>query len=188
MEEKIQILIKRFPRFLEISKRLNESKIPFFIGGSGCLFLLGNERLPDDLDIFLPDEFHEKANVLFGIESFEYRSDREQVQNSNPFGEHAYQFTSHLTISVERRDYRLSITSDQMKQSLSVEVDLTHFRLLPPEDVLLIKALLQRGENEGKHDIEDLSRFIRLYPALDRIYLLNRICALGAEDRVSGIF
>jgi predicted nucleotidyltransferase len=188
MEEKIVVLIKRFPRFLEVCKRLNESDIPFFIGGSGCLFLLGNERLPDDLDLFLPDEFHEKANALFGIESFEYQSDRERVRNSNPFGEHAYQFTSHLVISVENRDYRLSISSDQTKQASLVEVQGVHFNLLPPEDVLLIKALLQRGEQEGKHDIEDMNRFIRLYPALDRTYLMNRVRTLGAEDRVAGLF
>lgn len=188
MQEKIAVLLKRFPRFLEVCKRLNESDIPFFLGGSGCLFLLGNERLPDDLDLFLPDEYHEKANALFGIESFEYQSDREQVRNSNPFGEHAYQFTSHLVISVENRDYRLRISPDQMKQALPLEAQGVHFNLLPPEDVLLIKALLQRGEREGKRDIEDIGRFIRLYPTLDRVYLMNRVHVLGAEDRVAGLF
>lgn len=49
--------------------------------------------------------------------------------------------------------------------------------VLPPEDVLLHKALLARGEAQGKHDIADAQGIVRRQP-LDLAYLRQRAAAM----------
>lgn len=60
--------------------------------------------------------------------------------------------------------------------------------LYPPEDVLLIKALLQRGPEVGKHDLADIRSFLKIYPTIRNDYLQARITEIGAEKRVGKTF
>ncbi len=186
--ERLQLFFERFPLLEKTLGVLNDAKIPFAIGGSGCLFLLGNERLPDDVDIYLPRDCHDEADGLFGITSFQYKSSQEDVRNSNVDGDHSMQLTSGLTLTIEGKRYDLELTSDVLAMRLEADYANQRVFLYPPEDVLLIKALLQRGEDVGKHDIADIQNFMKVYPGLRREYLEKRIGMIGAEERVGDIF
>ncbi len=186
--DRLNIFFDHFPLLYSTIEKLNAAKIPYAIGGSGCLFLLGNERQPDDVDIYLRNEDHNAVDQLFGITSFTYESPLEHVRNSNVSGDHSIQLTSHLTISAGGKSYDLSLTQDVLDARLQSTHDGLEVSLYPPEDVLLIKALLQRGADVGKHDIEDINAFHVRYPQLRMDYLRQRIQALGAEGRVGGIF
>ncbi|MEK9131083.1 MAG: hypothetical protein AAB429_03130 [Patescibacteria group bacterium] len=186
--DRLNIFFDRFPQLRSTLEKLNAAKIPYAIGGSGCLFLLGNERLPDDVDIYLRNEDHDAVDQLFDIVSFIYESPLEHVRNSNVNGDHSIQLTSHLTISAEGKSYDLSLTPDVLEARLQSAHDSLEVFLYPPEDVLLIKALLQRGADVGKHDIEDIEAFRQRYPQLRLDYLQQRIQSLGAQDRVQKIF
>ncbi len=180
--DKLPEFKNRFPLLEGVIARLNEHNIDWLIGGSGCLFLLGNDRLPDDVDIYLRADQHDLADEIFGIESFVYTSPQENVRNSNPEGSHSMQLTSGLKITADGVTYDLGLTEAVFSQSMRFE----NLKLLPPEDVLLIKALLQRGEDVGKHDIEDIRKFKSIYN-LDTEYLRSRITYLGADARVDGV-
>lgn len=54
----------------------------------------------------------------------------------------------------------------------------------PPEDTILLKAILARGADQGKHDIEDIAA-IRDGCYLDQDYLMRRIAETGTAPRVS---
>jgi hypothetical protein len=75
-----------------------------------------------------------------------------------------------------------------LSKRLEVEYNNQKAFLYPPEDVLLIKALLQRGEDVGKHDIADIQTFLKVYSGLRLDYLSNRIERLAAKERVGSIF
>lgn len=186
--ERIQTFFKKFPALFGTIKKLNDANIPFLIGGSGCLFLLGNERSPDDVDIYLPDDLHDKADGIFETKSFTYKSPSENVRNSNPNGDHSMQLTSRLRLNILDKTYDLSLNTQMFNHALPVQFDNLHFQLLPPEDVLLIKALLQRGNDVGKHDIEDIKNFLAIVPDIRRDYLNERIHSLDATERVGTIF
>lgn len=188
LPERLERMVQKFPSFLPTMTRLNEASIPFAIGGSGCLYLLGNEREPNDVDIFVPDDKHDEADALFGISSFTHQSDIDRARNSNPFQDHAMQLTSHLLFIVGGREYPLRLTPAMLKQRPHTEFQGQMIYLLPPEDALLDKALLQRGEDVGKHDIADVKQFLKRYPELNRPYLQSRIDELGAKERVGNIF
>lgn len=184
----IKVLFNRFPLLEKVITMLNTAKIPYAVGGSGCLFLLGNKRLPDDVDIYLPNDKHDAADRLFGITSFVYRSTQETVRNSNPYGSHAFQLTSNLVIKAVGKEYDLSLSREVITHSLKTHYKKQKIFLYPPEDVLLIKALLQRGPEVGKQDIADIHAFLKIYPQIRMSYLKKRIKALGAEKRVKKIF
>ena len=183
---RFQDFLKKFPLLLPTIAKLNEARIDWLIGGSACLFLLGNTRMPDDVDIFVPDHQHDKADEVFGITSFFYNSNTEHVRNSNPYGSHALQLTSSLQLNLDMQ-YHVSVTEAVLQKKIAVQHEDTVLYLLPPEDVLLIKALLQRGPEVGKHDAEDIKNFMKIY-TIDRAYLTQRIQELGAAQRVGSIF
>ena len=184
---RVEQFFHRFPLLAQTAKTLQEAGIPWFIGGSGCLFLLGNERLPDDVDIFLRDEDHDRVDALFAVVSAPYTSPLERVRNSRPWNEHSIQLTSHLDIMADGKTYPVRVTDAVVSHATEWTHDGVAFRLLPPEDVLLIKGLLQRGPDVGKHDVEDIRAFKAVYPTIDQPYLRSRIVALHAEDRLISI-
>lgn len=184
-DQKVAELIQKFPLFLPTVTKLNKASLTWMLGGSGCLFILGNERTPDDADLFIPDEQHDEADKLFNIKSFTYTSPAGPVRNSNPEGDHSIQFTSHLEFNFDKH-YEFSITELVNQHKIKFEYQGVELFLLPPEDVLLIKALLQRGPQEGKQDVEDIRNFEKIYH-LDQQYLKSRIAELGAEARVNHI-
>ncbi len=186
-EEAIQQFITKFPRLLSTITILNENNIQYLIGGSGSLFLLGNKRIPDDVDIYIQDKDHDKVDELFGITSFQYKSETEDVRNSNPENDHSIQITSHLNITIKGITYNLQITDEVLNNKIKVTYQDIEFFLLPTEDVLLIKAILQRGKDVGKNDLEDIRNFMKIY-TIDKIYLDSRISALKAQDRIGNIF
>jgi len=186
--EQITKLFERFPLLKQTVHTLNEAKIPFAIGGSGCLFVLGNKRLPEDVDIYLPNDRHDEADHLFGCTSYQYQSPQENVRNSNPEGNHSIQLTSGIILTIKGKRYDLSLTEDVLSKRLEANFEEEKVFFYPPEDVLLIKALSQRGTDVGKHDIEDIQNFMKIYPELRMDYLTSRIHAIGAEERVGDIF
>ena len=187
-EKRLEGFFSRFPLLAPTLNALNQAGIPFAVGGSGCLYLLGNERQPDDVDIYLPDEKHDLADQLFHTQSYTYESATENVRNSNPEGDHSIQLTSRLRLNIQGMEYDLRLTEDVLSHRFSAEYKETAISLLPPEDVLLIKALLQRGKDVGKHDTEDINRFLEVYPSINREYLKQRIASLNAEARIGSIF
>lgn len=179
----LDIFWKIFPDLKKTTETLTNHNIDWCIGGSGALFLLGNDRLPDDVDIYVRNEQHDLVDTLFGITSFQYTSPLENVRNSNPQGDHDLQITSHLDITAEGKTYHWRLDNQLLTQSKLIG----DLRLLPPEDVLLIKALLQRGEELGKHDIEDIKNFEESF-TIDKTYLYERVKTIGAEERVCKVW
>lgn len=174
---------QKFPDLDATLHTLTTNNITWAIGGSGALYLLGNERIPDDVDIYVADEHHDLVDALFGCTSFYYTSPLEHVRNSNPGGDHDLQITSDLQITANGITYHWKLDEEVLGQSIIVGT----MRLIPVEDVLLIKALLQRGQDLGKHDIEDIRAFEQVY-TLDKAYLQRRIATLGAQERVRSVW
>lgn len=59
--------------------------------------------------------------------------------------------------------------------------------IMSPEDVIVIKAIQQRGAAEGKHDLQDIRGMwaAAQSPALDYDYLRRRAATAGASARIS---
>lgn len=186
--QRLEQFFARFPRLEYVLDTLAQLNVPYAIGGSGCLYVLGNERLPDDVDIYIRSSDHDRVDHAFGIESFPYRSALEEVRNSNPERNHDLQLTSGLRITAEGKEYDLELTERIVSMRLYAEYHGRTVYFYPPENVLLIKALLQRGADVGKRDVEDIQNFLVRCPDIRWDYLQECVDALGAHDRVGSIF
>lgn len=120
-DNRLEAFFNRFPLLKKTLETLNRADIPYAIGGSGCLFLLGNERLPDDVDIYLTNDKHDEADKLFGITSFPYHSEQEDVRNSNVDGDHSIQLTSNLILKIQGKQYDLALIPDVLAMRLVME-------------------------------------------------------------------
>lgn len=187
-EKNIATFLSKFETLDEALDILNENNITYMIGGSGCLFVLGNERIPDDVDIMLLDSEHDIVDKLFSIESYNYTSSLESVRNSNPGGNHDIQMTSHLKFTIEGKEYNMSVVPEMVNQRFSITHHGRTYWFMAPSDVVLVKALLQRGSDVGKKDLEDAITFIEHYKEFDFDYFNQRIESLGAVDRVKKLF
>lgn len=185
--DRIKNFVGQFHLLIPTIEKLNKAKITWMIGGSGCLYLLGNERRPDDVDIFLLDSEHDRADALFGITSYIHTSAAGPVRNSNPQGDHSLQFTSHLDFDIDGKHYEFRITDQIIQNRIHFTYEGNHMWLLPPEDVLLIKGVLQRGPEVGKYDFEDTANFRKIHD-IDLGYLQSRIRELKAQDRIGNFF
>jgi hypothetical protein len=181
---KLNRLFEKFPSLFSIVEQLNSLKLQWMIAGSGCLFLLGNDREPGDVDIYLTSSDHNIVDQAFGVKSFIYTSPNENVRNSNPSNNHDIQFTSNLVLMGGNQSFNLSVQQDILDHKLTAEYKSQSVFVLPPEEAILIKAILQRGPDQGKHDIEDIELFIKTNYQLDLNYLNRRIITLNAKERI----
>lgn len=69
----------------------------------------------------------------------------------------------------------------QWKDLFGVEVP-----IMSVEDNVVLKAILQRGEDKGKHNIEDIQDMIK-GERLDLDYLMNRIQLCHAMERAKPV-
>ena len=88
-----------------------------------------------------------------------------------------------LTIETARGICRFYMDDEMIerirwKQLLDVKVP-----VIPVEDNIVLKAILQRGENEGKRDIEDIKAMLSSVK-VDIAYLERRILKYGAVQLV----
>ncbi len=182
-ETRLEQLEVDFPNFLPVVARLNQRDIPWALVGSGCLFVFGNERHPKDIDFFVRDEDHDSVDTLFGITSEQYRSDIEDVRNSHPLHDDAMQITSGLRLMIDGKKYQMSFTPAQPRHRHCFEYKGEKIWTAAPEDVLISKALLKRGDAERKHDVQDIRDFLAVYQNPDLAYAKERIRELDGEKR-----
>ncbi len=184
IEKRLENLFQSFPQFFSVVKLLNVNNIQWAIGGSACLYVFGNERFPDDLDIFLADSDHDKADKIFDIKSFTYSSAKEVVRNSNPHKDHSLQLTSSLLIINSEQTINFSLTSEILNFKKEGHYGGEKVYFLPPEEPLIIKSFLNRGSDVGKHDAEDIKNFLKIYEAVDYDYIEKRLTSLNILNKL----
>lgn len=180
-ETRLDELINEFPFLLHTAQKLNEHRLDWMIAGSTCLYVYGNARQPKDVDFYLRSAEHDTADIVFGIKSFSYTSSKERVRNSNPGGDHAMQLTSDLYINRDGNEYFMEPTALVFDHRTVITCRSERFYFAPVEEVLLIKALLGRGLDAGKNDIEDIKSFLYIHPDVDGGYLRERQVELGIK-------
>lgn len=181
LASRLEELAKFFPLLIPTARKLNAHSLAWLIAGSGCLYVYGNERQPQDLDFYLTAASHDRADQIFTIPSYPYSSPVEKVRNSNPHGDHSLQFTSQLQITNQGKIYDLAPTELVLAHRGQIEYDQEIIYFAPVEEVLLVKVLLGRGPEAGKHDLEDVRNFLKIGPQIDESYLAARQAELGLD-------
>jgi hypothetical protein len=148
----------------EVKSKLIETGICWIIFAGAAAHCYGNRRKVTDIDILVEAEDLEKAkNVLESVEGFDIVADLKIKTNQG--------------ICLFFMDKEM-VERTKWKKLFGMSVP-----VIPVEDNIVFKAILQRGGDKGKHDIEDIQRMVA-NEKIDSEYLKKRIEKCHAQKRV----
>jgi len=148
----------------KVRDRFENAGIRWAVFAGAAAHCYGSKRRVSDIDILVRGEDLERARaVLRDVEGVDVVADLKM----NVCGETCLFF---MDDEMEERIQR--------RRLLGVEIP-----VVPVEDNIIFKAILQRTKSEGKHDIEDIHCMIR-NEKVDAKYLKKRIRKYHAEKRV----
>jgi len=183
MEQRADQLASWFNQFPHVCRTLNANHLHWAIGGSASLFLLGG-RIPNDLDIFVFDQEHDRLDELLGLNSYFKQSGPNRARHSLLLGEGKIQFTSQYRLPIADGFLPIPLTADLLENGPSIPWRYGRVDLVPPEIIIILKSILMRGEQQGKQDGVDITAFAQQHP-VDNVYLSRLASELGVTKQLA---
>lgn len=155
----------------EVARRLDQAGVAWAVFAGAAATVYGSPRPLTDVDILIPAAEGDRAAALFPEAPAQQREDGSVWEIGLPgFDLLAGLLTVDLDAPMVARLTRHEIAG------VTVPV-------IPPEDNILLKALWDRGPQEGKHDWEDVVAMMTHLPTLDWKYLRWRATACIPQPR-----
>ena len=159
----------------EVARRLDDAKITWAVFAGAAAAAYGATRPLTDVDILIPSTEGDRGADLFPEAQVDHREDGSVWVIQLPgFDILAGLTTMDLDVQMATRLQRHEIAG------ITVPV-------IPPEDNVLLKAIMGRGPEVGKHDWEDVEAMMVHVPVLDWKYLRWRADACGPQQRIEHV-
>ncbi len=186
VEENIRKLFKKNSSLKEVLAVLSENKIKYGIFAGAHVYLLTSNRESTDVDILVADEdFKKLVGFLKGHikkrEEKDVRGDFFYLDDGDEL-----EFVSRLDFTDKGELYPIRLTPLAWENTHKFFVNGVEVVLLNPVDTVLEKAILPRGKEVGKHDLEDIAALVGVVD-IDKKYLKKRVIEMRAEKRVMNI-
>jgi|SRR5579859_893780 len=168
----------------QVAERLDASGLPWCVMAGAAATCYGVTRPITDIDLFLQSEETDRILALFP-------EGQQKLKHSSP-QEHALDFGlleiwwGTLALKGGERFYPVAF-DDALRSRITRRPLLgVSAPIMAAEDVLVLKAIMQRGPERGKHDLEDIQAIIQTQgQRLDRAYTKARALACEALERVA---
>jgi hypothetical protein len=148
----------------EVKSKLMGTGICWIIFAGAAAHCYGSRRKVTDIDILVGVEDLKKAkNVLKNVEGFDIVAD--------------------LKINTNQGICFFFLDKEMVERAKWKKLFGISVPVIPIEDNIVFKAILQRGENEDKHDTEDIQH-MAANEKIDLEYLKRRIKKCRAQKRV----
>lgn len=158
-----------FPEFISIAEKLNVNIIPWAIFAGSEVWLLTNSRKPTDLDILLSSDGLMRASEIFNQR---IQTKGNDIMSADYILIENIELVSNISIHKDGATKYFELKDDLLKNV--VEIDFKpKLKLLPVEETIIIKKLLSRGSDQGKHDLDDIRELISRVD-IDEDYLIRR--------------
>jgi hypothetical protein len=171
-------LLNNNPQLQEVLMTLYTHHITYGLYAGCYVSLMTSNRDLVDLDILVADDDMKKIIELFPQATYIDKGYARflSIDSSPPI-----EFMSHANVSSQGHIYLFRLTELAHTHSHTEGINGTHITLLNPADTILLKSMLQRGESEGKHDIEDIMALLQ-HTTIDKAYLQERMKESKADD------
>ena len=140
--------------------RLERASIPWVVFAGAAAHCYGNTREITDIDVLVKLEDLEKAKAIL-----------------TSIGSEAFDVVAFPDFFLDEE----MVKRTKQRKLLGVTVP-----VIPVEDNIILKARLERGKDQGKHDVEDIQVMIKNEP-IDLEYLKKRIQRWKAEKRAKAL-
>lgn len=169
----------RLPELVPILIKLNENRIKYGLFAGAYVSLATSNRIPTDVDLLIADDEREKILQLFSVNPVE----REHGVFIYPSGKESIELSLSLSPKSGSKTYSFRLTPLAWKRTILKKTGVVDVRFCDPADTILLKAILQRGKEEGKHDLRDIKDLLKVVD-IDKEYLRKRMLECNADERV----
>jgi hypothetical protein len=156
----------------EIARRLDQAGITWAVFAGAAAAAYGATRPLTDVDILVPAAEGERLAALFP----EAQVDRREDGSARGIQLPGFDILAGLTI--------MDLDAHMAARLQRHEIADVTVPVIPPEDNILLKAIMGRGPEVGKHDWDDVRAMVAHLPSLDWEYLRWRADACGPRHRV----
>ncbi len=150
--------------------------------------LVGGHRVSDDVDFWVPNKHVQAVCDSFPDKVFR-GTDRTIITVDDPYGK--LELMGDMVIHTQdeygdRGAFPFHMSRAAQRRTITGSIDGWDVRYADPVDTILLKAILQRGHDQGKHDIRDISA-IAAHAPIDQRYLRLRIRETQSMERVGSL-
>jgi hypothetical protein len=156
----------------EIARRLDQAGITWAVFAGAAAAAYGATRPLTDVDILVPAAEGDRLAALFP----EAQVDRREDGSARGIQLPGFDILAGLTA--------MDLDTHMAARLQYHEVAGVTVPVIPPEDNILLKAIMGRGPEVGKHDWDDVQAMLAHFPSIDWEYLRWRADACGPRQRV----
>ena len=167
----INSLIQKVSPLRYVLDRLEKTGIRYGLYAGSHVAILTNNRPPTDIDFIVHDD---DLNVLKATFPFAKTRDLGHGVFLYVGDDDVIEFMGAADIFKEGTLYPFRLTELAAQRVTTYSGALSRIKVVDPVDTLLLKALLRRGKNQGKHDFEDIEAILA-HVQLDKTYLQTRL-------------
>jgi len=164
----------------KIINQLNVSEIRYGVYAGAYVSIITSNRQAKDVDFLVADEDFAKAKSIF-VDSTE----KQMAETSflYPYGNKKIELMTMARYNFRDSHYSFRLTDLAWQHTSVLESEGIRVRLCNPVETILLKAMLQRGVKENKHDLEDIEDLLKVVK-VERRYLKERLLEVNADERL----
>lgn len=178
MAQNIDSMIRRVQPLRCVLQRLGRARIRYGLYGGSHVSIITSNRVPADVDLLVCDEDMSALRDTFPFAKTEdlghglalYLGEGDVIE-----------FMCHADILTNGARYPFRLTRLARQRLTTYATQLAEISVVDPVDTLILKALLRRGHDEGKHDAEDMAALVARCE-LDEPYLNARLDETHARE------
>lgn len=178
--ENFNKIVVKLPQLTSILSKINSTDIKYGLYAGSHVAILTSNRVPTDVDFLVADDDFVKLKNLFPFAQTKDYGDAKFLY----IGKHdEIEFMSFADVNIGDSHYNFRLSDLCWKNSGVVEGDDFKVSVLSEIDTILLKAMLQRGKDLGKHDLEDIETILQ-QQNINKEYLNKRLLEVNQDQRL----
>lgn len=178
--ENYRFLLEAVPGLMSVVEILNKNHIKYGIYSGSYAYIVSANRVPTDVDVLVADEDIPKVRKLFSASRY---IDEKYCLYLYPYEDKRIEIISRSVVKIGDAMYRFKLTELAWQHTREIAEENFRVRLCNPVDTILLKAVLQRGANQGKFDFSDIEAILAKED-IDIGYLAERVREVGMDHRL----
>ena len=168
------------PLSKDLIEKLDSARIHYGLYAGAYVAAIALNRVPTDIDFLVADEDFDKLKTIFPNSSIK---EDEIGAFLYPNDDHKIEFMSKAVVNIDDSHYEFKLTDLAWENISEIEIDGLKVKALNPADTILLKAMLQRESDKGKHDLEDIEALLK-FVKIDKVYLSRRLDECRSDERL----
>lgn len=154
-----------------VLNRLEVADIRYGLYAGSHVAVLTSNRLPTDVDFLVHDDDIDELKKIFPLAVIDESKSATFMYVDD---DNLIEFMGRANIHKEDIVYPFRLTDLAVRHLATYTAGSGTVKIVNPVDTLLLKAILQRGESQGKHDLEDMQAVLAQV-TVDKEYLKARM-------------